>query len=252
MTAVVGILCADGIVIGADSALTQSAGQVPLLGQTSYRKIRIVNQNIIAAVAGDGDCHIRCCDALQAWANANDISQHGMVDGAVLLSNLFRNALSNTAQQAQQYVYDPVIGYPCKEGLGLISFSAQQNFQPKFALPDGLWFMTAGSGLFHTTPFLGFLRQVFWSESRPNVGGGTFTAYWALRHACDISPGGVAAPLDFVVLEKVNGSVAARQLDPSELDGHEESLNEVNKRLRQFKDTLENVGDAVEPPPVKD
>lgn len=256
MTAIVAIQCTDGIVIGSDSAMTQNLGQLQFFGQVGYNKVRLIGGQIIAAVSGNLDCHHRCCAALEAWAAHPEINISRMsdVDFGTQVSLLFRNTLGSTGIDPTQLDYNAVIAFPSINGPALVQISAQNQFQPQFVSHDGLWFMSSGSGIFYTNPFLGFLRRVFWPDGPPNVAGGLFSAYWALAHACDVSPGGIAEPLKFAVLQEREGQPEAREASQEEMQLHKEYFDSVNQHLREFKSKMEGDDSAADipAPPVED
>lgn len=49
MTLLIGILCADGVVIGSDSAATLGSGVL----QTPVQKVHVVNDSVLVATAGN-------------------------------------------------------------------------------------------------------------------------------------------------------------------------------------------------------
>ena len=52
MTVLVGVLCSDGLVVGADSIATSSAGMHPLIQVRSDDKIKIIGGRVIIAGTG--------------------------------------------------------------------------------------------------------------------------------------------------------------------------------------------------------
>ena len=239
MTSIVGILCSDGVVVGADSAITTTMGNTNLFEQTNYQKIRILGGRVIAAFAGDGDCHHRVCANVEAWLQDVQDTNVDEMAFAVTLHSLCVAALSNTGKMPTEFNYDVMFAFVSQTGPTLCHFKATENFQPHFVTKDGLWFATMGSGFLYTHPFLGFLRNVLWNDSLPKVAGGTFTAFWALRHACHISAGGISEPLNIATLTRNDGGAPLiRELSRSDLDQHADNFEGVTQHLRDYRDKM--------------
>ena len=111
-------------------------------------------------------------------------------------------------------------------------------------MTDELPFVAVGSGQLIADPFMAFLRRVFWKDSRPNLAGGVFAAVWTLFHTIETNPGGVAEPVQIVVLEKRNGVFVARELPDGE-------LKEPKEHTQHMEDTLRKAWqDLTAPPPA--
>jgi hypothetical protein len=118
---------------------------------------------------------------------------------------------------------------------------------PEAATSD-LPFVSVGVGQATADPFLAFIRRVFWREREPNTADGIFAATWTLRHAIDTSPGGVADPIQVMVLE--DGKV--RELDSKELDEHEQNVELLEEHIRGFEETFKGTPEDTEEPPPRD
>ena len=107
---------------------------------------------------------------------------------------------------------------------------------------------SAGSGQSITDPFLALFRQVFWHDGAPDVRGGIFTAMWALRHACEVNPGGIKEPVRIAVLARKKSQIRARMLDDDELAEHRDMVTAATEHMRGFRDVLEGKTDTREVP----
>jgi hypothetical protein len=95
---------------------------------------------------------------------------------------------------------------------------------------------------------MGFLRRVFWGRGQPSLSLGLFSVVWTLRHAIDVSPGGVNGPIQLATLTlDANGTPRAEMLDEEEIEAHEAASEEAEADLARFEDTLEG-GDEPAPP----
>lgn len=122
-------------------------------------------------------------------------------------------------------------------------------FQPELKDPkDHLWFASAGSGQPITDPFLALFREIFWKDGPPDLRGGKFTAMWALKHACEVNPGGIKEPVKIAVLEPAKNGYAARMLTDDDLAELENIVTAASEHFGQFKDVLLGKTDATEVP----
>jgi hypothetical protein len=147
-----------------------------------------------------------------------------------------------------------VLSSPIRRSTGRFSASCLAiGFQPEIKDPKDLWFASAGAGQPITDPFLALLRSVFWRESAPNLRGGIFTVLWALRHACEINPGGIKEPIKIAVLETAKGKYGAHMLTEDELLEHGNIVDSATGHMAQFRGTLLGelkTGAPPKPPPA--
>lgn len=235
MTALVGIFCKDGIVIGADSAATSAtAGGQPTVEQP-VMKIQIIEDRIIIAGTGAFGLgqrfHALVGDAWRQkqFANKTEIQVAKMLSHATIQD--LRETFLNPGQ------FGALVAYPCKtagsNGCHLVEF-AVQDFQPEFKTPN-IWYVSMGSGQSIIDPFLGFMREIFWQDGPPTVQDGVFAATWLLDHAVALNPGGVNAPVRIAVLENVKGDWKARLLTDDDLLEHRANQESAKDALRNFK-----------------
>jgi hypothetical protein len=255
MTAIVGIRCKDGVVIGADSSATFGDGQfLRTIEQPTRHKLEIIGDRIIVAGTGYVGHGQRFCNVLQQLWDAKKFGAQSGLDTAKMIASTAVNDFAQTipAAHMKSIDYTALVAYPAAEQAWLCELPGRLGFQPEIKMPDDLWFASGGSGQPLTDPFLALLRQVFWHDGPPNVQGGIFTAYWALKHACDLNPGGIKEPIDIAVLTREKGKLLARKLDKDELAEHANVVGDAAKHMGKFRDVLEgkaNGGDAPPEPP---
>ena len=132
MTVLVGVKCTDGIVIGADSMATSTAGFRPVVQIPSNSKINLFNNNIIVAATGAVGLSQRLCQ------HVNDAVKGGVFTGSRhdCITNLSRRVLmdfgNSFVQPNPQFglgfgalVAAPIGGEPC-----LIEYGST-DFQPE-------------------------------------------------------------------------------------------------------------------------
>jgi hypothetical protein len=113
-------------------------------------------------------------------------------------------------------------------------------------------FISIGNASAMADPFLAFLRRVFWRDRAPTLAESVFAITWTLDHAIQTMPGGLADPMQIIVLEQQRSGAKwqARELDANELREHREAITTAEAALRSFRETLAGSPGAVEAPPI--
>lgn len=246
MTALVGIRCKDGVVIGADSAATSAmAGGVRTIEQP-VKKIQIIDGRIIIAGTGQIGMGQRFCHQVATLWQNNKIPTVDEFAFTKALAQVARQDFGETGCQGGQY--GALVAFPCKTGRHLVEF-AVNDFQPELKTDD-MWYVSMGSGQAIIDPFLGLFREVFWDDGPPTVEDAIFATTWMLDHAVKVNPGGVNEPITIAVLESKRGASdwRARMLSEDELLEHQGSVDAAKDALRNFRNRFESGEDAVEEP----
>ena len=240
MTVVVGIRCTDGVVIGTDSAMTFGPSEQQLTIEQPYRsKIDIIDSHIIVAGTGQIGLGQRLASEVEKLWGENFFSDKSLGEiGVQIAKNTLDNFISTHVQTGQ---YGALVAVPCKKKAELIEFGLS-TFQPEFKTADN-WYASMGSGQMVADPLLGFVRKVFWGNSPPKRQDGIFAATMVLKLACDMSPFGVAPPIQMAVLAPNHkGQLAAHLLSEDELHEHEgnveEALEYFSKYPNQIKEPI--------------
>jgi 20S proteasome alpha/beta subunit len=244
MTAIVGILCRDGVVVGSDSSVTFAAGVQRTIEQP-YEKISIIEGRVIVAGTGQVGLGQRFCNIVEASHVKNLFKGNHIEIG----KHLCHEAVNDFAfTQATKGQYAALAAFPIADKAHLCEF-ATADFQPEFK-DHKLWYCSMGSGQTITDPFLAFIRHVFWADGLPTVNEAVFAATWALQFAIDVNPGGVNGPVRIAILERVGGKFHARLLDENELAEHHQSIEEAKEGLRSFKTAQSGDAPGTPSPPT--
>ncbi|MCX5809506.1 MAG: hypothetical protein NTX36_09075 [Proteobacteria bacterium] len=231
MTAIVGILCNNGIVIGADSSTTFAQGQHRTIEQPS-EKLFVIDDNIIVAGTGQVGLGQRFARIIQdLWSNKKFIGHH--IDCAKQLTQEAIKDFGSTSASKGQYgalVAFPIAGKPY-----LCEF-AVDDMQPEFKT-EHLWYCSMGVSQPITDTFLAFMRDTFWKEGPPMVADGIFSVLWTLEMAIQINPGGVNGPVRIAVMESKKGKLNARKLSDDDLLEARQALNEMKTSMRKLRDS---------------
>lgn len=243
MTVLVGVRCKDGVVIGADSAATFSAGQLRTIEQP-VKKIAIISGRVIVAGTGEIGLGQRFCDVVHK-AHDQKVFQSGPLDVVRALTANAVNDFGTT--KAQMGTYGALVAFPTSGGFELCEF-ATTNFQPE--LKRDIWYVSMGSGQPIADPCLGFIRQAFWGDGvPPSFKDGVFAVVWTLSQAIALNPGGINVPMQVATLTTQKGTAMARILDPGEIAEHEAAVEGAIDALRQYRGQVRGDGAVPIPPP---
>jgi 20S proteasome alpha/beta subunit len=243
VTLIVGIKCSDGIVLGADGAATLGTmGQNTI--RQNVRKLTILSHKIIVGVSGPVGLGQRINGRMGDLYSEGKLTGTKPVDGMRIIREAIWPDIYGELQAAStaknligpvatlSALCHTVIALPLDKKFALFQFD--QQGAPEEATAD-LPFISIGSGQSTADPFLAFIRKIFWPDSLPNLETGIFSALWTLSHAIEINPGGVAEPIQIMVLERDSKDFKARELAEVDLQEHYEAINGAESALRDFR-----------------
>ncbi len=230
MTSIVGVLCKDGVVVGADSAVTFGGPGYATIEQCT-EKIRVIAGKIIVAGTGAVGLNQRFCAIVEGEYSKRLFAQKGPIEVAKALARAAIEDFAST--HATKGQYGAFVAFPCQKTHCACEF-AVDDFQPEFK-EKSLWYSSMGSAQTITDPFLALMRRVFWQDGPPAVADAVFAVNWALEHAIEVNPGGVNGPVRIAVLERVGGELCAREVSNDELQEHRQNMEAAYEALRQFK-----------------
>ena len=234
MTAVVGWLCKDGVVIGSDSAVTFSSGTQFTIEQTGT-KVFVIGESVIVAGSGEVGLQQRFCNIVQSAYNQK-LFPKNYLDVGRALSKAANEDLINTRSERGKYC--ALLAYASGDEFHLCEFSLK-DFQPEWK-DNKVSFSSIGCGQQITDPFLGFMKKVFWGEGeQPEVRQAAFVTYWTLSHVCELSPGLIRGPIQMAqLLKNDKGYFKAALLSDPELQEHDAITKKAIAHLSEFKKEL--------------
>lgn len=222
MTSLVGILCTDGVVIGADSSATSASADGIRTIEQPTKKIFVVENEAILAGTGAIGLNQRFLREVELGCREKDYT--GKKAPIERMSYLSRRGLVNfeqtgTSLQFRNINYGALLAGSCEGKPFLCEFEAG-SMQPEMK-SEHFWYVSMGSGQHITDTFLGFIRRVLWNGRQPSTEEGVFCAVWTLQQAIDLNPGGINGPIKIAVLKrsKTNNWVA-EELDQGTIDLH--------------------------------
>jgi hypothetical protein len=249
VTIIVGVRCTDGVVIGADSMATSSAGPQRLIQILSDDKINIVGGKVIIACTGAVGLSQRFQTVVKAAWDGKKF-QKPCIECSREISRATLQDFDYTGvprQPPQQggLQFGSLMAAPMEGSAQLIEFGSL-DFQPEIK-KDHLHFVSMGSGQLLADPFLAFVSRVLWGEKPPNVQIGAFGMYWVLSHTIQYAPGGVGKPIKIAVLKKEKGEWVARSVEGDELQEPEQHVVEIEKLIASYPKAIV---EAAKPSPL--
>lgn len=232
MTVLVGVLCQDGIVIGADSASTFVAGSTRTIEQPTT-KIEIIGGSIIIAGTGPVGMKQRFAHIIDTFWRDKKFQGDEITVARMLSGHAIRDFKETYAPSGQ---FGALVAFPVHKKPVLCEFDVAA-FQPELKTPD-MWYVSMGSGQTITDPFLGFIRSVFWTDGKlPSCQDGIFATVWAIQHAIEVNPGGINGPIRIATLTlNEKKELQARLLDHSEMEEHQENVKGAKGHLRKYRE----------------
>jgi hypothetical protein len=245
MTLLVGVLCSDGVVIGADSAFTMGVLGQQTVSQ-SAPKIEVVDGRALIATSGPVGLGQRLAgvfgDVLRENRIPTSLKSYKVMG---VLRGAFWEPIENelkAAAVAQQVIGS--VAHTSALSWTLLAMSVggrptlyqfDQQGAPEEAT-DKIPFVCLGSGQMIADPFMAFLRGIFWqADTLPTINEGLFATVWTLAQAIDVSPGGLGRPIRVFTLCQDGAACAARQVDESELQELEQAVAGARDSLRRYR-----------------
>lgn len=257
MTLLVGVLCNDGVVIGADSAATMGS-----LGQMTVRqptvKVEIVHGQALIATSGPVGLGQRLAGEFGDVLAQNRISANTKPYKAMAaLRSSFMPHIAAEMEAAK--IAAPVVGPQASQASAISAtllamsldgrprlFQFDHQGAPEEATPSLPW-VCLGSGQMIADPFMAFLRGTFWEDGKlPTIAEGMFAVVWTLEQSIDVSPAFLARPIRLFTLTQDGRAGAVRQLEEGELEEHKQGVAEARQLLRDWR----TVDREVPPPPT--
>lgn len=248
MTAIIGALCTDGVVLGTGSAATLVHGTYPTV-VSPIEKISIVGNSVIVAGTGAVGLMQRFVRVVQNVHIRKIFSKRGdpMSIGKVLTKDALTDFGETSVQTGK---FGALVACGVQAEPALIEFDVT-TLQPELKTTS-MWYCSMGSSQTITDPFMALMRSVFWPTGQPSVSEAAFIVTWALQHAIDVNPGGVNGPARIAVLRRSSGSWSAEMLDETVLDDHRALIDDAKDRLRELKLILSDGKDAPSAPRLPD
>ncbi len=246
MTAIVGVLCNDGVVIGIDSSSTFGHTSGPTIQQLT-EKLVLIGEGIVLAGTGAVGMNQRFTEIVNKALTEKKFNDNRNNVGKHLCASMVQD-FKSTGIPIGHHNFGALLAFSCHGQPQLCEFE-YKDFQPEFKT-EKMWFASMGATQPITDPFLGFIRKVYWNDGPPKLNDGIFAVAWTLEQAVELNTGGVRGPIRIAVLEKKGISLdyKARILEEDELDEHRQNIAGAEEVLRQHRQKQAESTDAEELP----
>lgn len=257
MTVLVGIVCEDGVVLGADSAETLVAGgSFPTVESPTARKIRVIGSAVLTAVTGSvglgqrfnelmNDLHAQGHLPLKDMRGEPPHRDFPVMAQAIHISNATLKNFDRTLSVAQQqpdrgWGFGALVAMPILDGPELLEFDPVQFHPERKGDPDEhrrdrtSRYVSMGSGQVIADPFLAFIRRVFWMADKPKLSDAKLAVAWTLHQVIQLNTGGVGGDPQIASLEKVDGFWIARELSVGEFA---EQVTELESHVGKYRES---------------
>ena len=233
MTVAIGFRCRDGIVLGADSMLTQSIGHLNV-GHHLGIKVQTLTGNQVLAFAGDvgqaGRFRSMCESSADLIHEATDPLQYPLTLSGAIIKQFNETGIRDAIDVST------LLSFVFKGECQLCAFEG--SLQPRL-LDEHHYYVALGSGKLSADPFLRFLADIFCADGPPSVSEAIWLTTWIIEHVCAVTPGGVAPPVRICVIEREEGGDwGSRTLDTDELGEHHQSIEDAKAALREWRSLL--------------
>ena len=232
MTVIVAFYCSDGVVIGADSMLTPTMGNISV-GHHHGQKISVIDGPQLYAFAGD----LGHSERVRIMANGSHAAIPGTghpIDFPLILTQSIIQQFNSTGI-GSNIGCSPVLSFMHSGRPQLCVFEGK--FQPRM-LDENHFFVALGSGKLSADPFLRFLTDIFCHDRVPTVADALFLTTWTIQHVIDVNPGGVAAPIRVATFELEAGVPKATLLPETEIDEHLQAVDSARIALLDWRNSL--------------
>jgi len=247
MTAIVGFLCRDGVVVGSDSSATFGTGNLFTIEQEPVKKVHVISERLIVAGTGQVGLGQRFMLELEKFHDQEKgFTKMPPVEAARVLAQ--RGVANFASTGAPKGEFGCLLAFAANDQCHLVEFDIK-NFQPEFKTHD-ICFVSMGGGVNITDSFLGLMRRVFFKGKVPNITDGIFYTTWALHQAIDLNTGGIKAPIQISLLRRENGTghFKAHILQESEVLEHFDHIKGAEKYLSEYPE--KQSGDKSQNPAV--
>ena len=238
MTAVLGVKCSDGVIIGADRQLEQS---LPEFGQIQHTGDKIAifeNDNMI--IVGAGEQHL-IQRFVETTRSILDKSGYQFEDAISFIQEVYRQiktVFRDTERDKNgELKLKTLIAFAFNDGHHLYYFDKKLEYH--FITSPPLY-KALGNGTAHLTAFMKQMNIILerGEETELNLHEGKFHLFWAFNNTLSIAPGSFSQ-IDVVTLERKDGQWVVSKLSLNELKENLEYIQEAKDNLASFLLTKE-------------
>ncbi len=245
MSLIVGIRCADAVVLAASGPSTMPSDDGLPAARQWTKKLQVVGGQAVLGVSGHDGLAQEMALALErslSEPEKRDISED-------MLRDKLREALAAPVQRtvaihrtlqglpgfgitSNEYVVSQsLLGIPFHGVLRLFMLDPECSLTE--ITPDLAW-AAIGSSRSTAEPFLAFIKKVLWDSGRPNVAQAELAAFWTLKHAIEYNAAGLSHPIQLTVMVRSeSGSIDIIERGDREKDVMRQVVDEGETAFRR-------------------
>ncbi len=249
MSLIVGIRCADGVVIAASGPASLPSADGRPAARQEARRLRVVAGQAVLGVAGhDGLAQEmalsleRCLVGPDRRDSAEDVLRAKIRDAlAAPIQRTF--AIHGTLQglpglgiSSQDYaISHSILAIPLHRTLRLYAFDPECSLTE---ITDELRCAAVGSARYAAEPFLAFLRRVLIGNDSPTLATGELAAYWTVHQAIRNRVAGLTYPIQLISVTRTpEGSIEIVERGEQEIASLRQAMEQAEERVRDsFQD----------------
>ena len=232
MNLLVGVLCEEGVVVGA-------AGPGPAHSKLSHpdqevaAKTLVTYTDLILAGVGRVGLGQRFADVVGAIRSDSRFQEWTALGiTKTICAEVVDDFASTRCERGQ---FGAMLAFAACDGLQLCEFSAN-DLQPELKTPDH-WFATLGAGKAIADPFLAFLQRTLFDGAPSTLDDGLLAVAWALDHAIGLGSGAGSRDEQIAVLAEEGPDLpcTARLIGESEIAECLAEVRAAEKHLASFR-----------------
>ncbi len=229
MTAVLGVLCQDGVVLGSDganSAVTQG-GRIQY--ERAKYKVWTIGNCAMGVSSGSATVGQWLRIGVQRFCHKIDREDPDVYNAAENLQDQILRTMEKVGLEPSSND-KALVALSLGDSISLIQFSGA-TMVPKLVEQD-LHYESIGGGSRIVAPFFEFLKDIFWERQLPTVDEATIGVVWAMQHAIATSGAGVRSPISVGIMRK---DKAPHILTPAEVSEEaEEYILRMKNALKEL------------------
>ena len=230
MTAVVAILCKDGVVIGSDGCALEVPADRRTVNDAITRttvknKISIIDECFVCAASGTPayiQMFIRTMEKKASCLQCDDPQETG--------NSIARTFIDDLGPSHQTFPLGLFLALPSRTGIALLEFPYGVS-HPELKHEEN-WYGSTGSWL-GLNPIIRFTKRALFPHGLPLVNNGILIVMLALTLACELAPSGVSEPISIATL---------RRDDAWKVVPHLLTARELAKEKRRVEDAFSYFG----------
>ncbi len=243
MSLIVGIRCADGVVIAASGpASWPSVDGLPAARQQARRLRVVAGQAVLGVAAHDGLAQEmalsleRCLVGPDRGDTAEDVLRTKIRDAlaapiqrTVAIHQTLKGLPGFATASHDYLVSQSILAIPLHRTLRLYALDPECSLTE---ITEELCCAAVGSARSAAEPFLAFMRRVLIGSDVPKLSTGELAAYWAVYQAVANHVAGVTLPIQVVsVTRSPEGSIEIVERGEEEIDALRQAMEKAEERI---------------------